>query len=162
MSNSVKEQLTETIVGSLSGLVGRTYDIIYDLYFTTGRVIAVIIRHPADIPPSSSSSWMSLIFGNLPEKRTEQIKQLNLSSRRRQASQDASPEELLAQNELNFDIAYADVASVEIKHDLLQWKLRFNLSEPSNMRRVDFTLSKTQLPEARRLLESVLKSKIKG
>jgi hypothetical protein len=49
----------EKIIGSLVGVNGHTFDIVYDLFFTTERVIAVIIRHPADNPRQFTSVWQT-------------------------------------------------------------------------------------------------------
>jgi hypothetical protein len=151
----------ETIIGSLNGLASHTFDTIYDLFFTTDRVIAVIIQHPGDVP-SGQSSLMTLIFGNLPEKRNEQMQQRRISRERRKASQDETPDELLVQNPLNFAIPYSEITSLEIKHELFQWQLRLHVSNPANVRQLNFTINKNQIPEARRILESVLHSKLKG
>ena len=40
----------EEVIGSLVGVSGSSFDTLYDLFFTTERVIAVLIQHPADVP----------------------------------------------------------------------------------------------------------------
>lgn len=104
---------------------------------------------------------MTLIFGNLPEKRNEQMQQREISRKRRKAAQNATPDELLAQNLLNFPIFYDAITSVEIKRDLFQWQLRFRVSDPANLKPLTFTMSRNQVSEAQRILNSVLPARLK-
>jgi hypothetical protein len=153
------EQTTETIIGSLKETGGHTYDMIYDLFFTTERVIAVSIRHPVDIPPSVS--WQTFIFGNWLGRKSDQYEQDKLAEERRNQSQHLTPVELLAQNPRNFAIPYDIITSVEIPHRLFQWQLKFHVSHPESVKRTQFALHEIQVPEARRITALVLPAKLK-
>jgi hypothetical protein len=152
----------EQVIGFLTGVTGHTFDILYDLHFTEERVIAVLIQHPADVP--NTVSWPSIyIFGNWSSKRKEQTERGELTRERRRDTRNMTPTELLTMRRNNFEIRYSAVTSVEIKKQLFQTQLRFHLAEPSGDRYTRaFGLPKDQIPEARRLLELVLKDKIKG
>jgi hypothetical protein len=67
----------------------------------------------------------------------------------------------VALHPLNFEIPYREVTSVEIRRGLFQSQLRFDASKLSARQIIRFTLSKGQIPDAQRLLELVLASKIK-
>jgi hypothetical protein len=147
----------DEIIGSLAGVSGHTSDIVYDLFFTTERVIAVIMRHPADVPYQFTHMWRTIFFGDSLSMRKEQTERDKIAQTRHDTSQGLSPDELVAASPMNFDIRYRDIASAEITHRLFQWRLRFHVSRPSaDKRAISFTLSQKQVPEARRLLEKVL------
>lgn len=151
----------EKVVGSLVGVSYHTFDIIYDLLFTTERVIAFIIQHPTDIP--LRPTWREFFFGGMLTKRTEQPERAKITQTRRRTLQEKSIDELVTVNPFNFEIRYREVTSVEIKRGLFQSQLRFDTSKLSTTRKIiSFTLSKKQIPDAQRLLELVLASKIEG
>jgi hypothetical protein len=149
----------EEIVGSLVGVSYHTFDTIYDLLFTTERVIAFIVQHPTDIP--YHPSWKQFLIGGMLSKRTEQSEQAKITQARRHSLQEKSIDELVALHPLNFEIPYREITSVEIRRGLFQSQLRFDALKLSTTRRIiRFTLSKGQIPDAQRLLELVLASKI--
>jgi len=150
----------EKVVGSLVGVSYHTFDIVYDLLFTTERVIAFIIQHPTDIP--YRSTWREFLFGGMLTKRTEQPERTKIAQARRHTLQEKSIDELVTVNPLNFEIRYKEVTSVEITRGLFQSQLRFDTSKLQTTRKtIRFTLSKKQLPDAQHLLELVLASKLK-
>lgn len=150
----------EKIVGSLAGVSYHTFDTLYDLVFTTERVIAVIIQHPNDIP--YHPSLKGFFFGGMPAKRAEQSERAKIAQARRRNLQEKPINELMAMHPLNFEIRYKEIASVETKHGLFMSQLRFNSSNLSTTRqKIHFILAKEQISDAQRLLESVLASKIK-
>jgi len=150
----------EEIVGSLVGVSYHTFDTIYDILFTTERVIAFIVQHPTDIP--YHPTWKQFLFGGMLSRRTEQSERAKITQTRRHSLQEKSINELVALHPLNFEIPYGEVASVEITRGLFQSQLRFETSKLSTKKRIiRFNLSKEQIPDAQRLLELVLASKIK-
>jgi len=151
----------EEVVGSLVGVSYHTFDTVYDLLFTTERVIAFIIQHPADIP--YRSTWKVFFFGSMVAKGTERSERAKITQARRHTLQEKSIDELLTVHPLNFEIRYREVNSVEIRRGLFQSQLRFDTSKLSTTRQiVRFILSRKQVPDAQRLLELVLASKIEG
>jgi hypothetical protein len=151
------------MIGSLVGVNGHTFDLEYDLFFTTERIIAVIIQHPADIPRQFTPTWKTMFFGSGWEKRKEQRERESTAQARRRASQNLTPGELVTAHSGNVEIWYSEITSVEITRRFFQSQLRFYVSMPSTTGQIiRFNLSKEQIPEARRLLEQVLLSKIKG
>jgi hypothetical protein len=145
--------ITEEIIGSLVNVSGHTFDIRYDLFFTTERLIAAIVQHPAD-SSSSTSVWRSMLLGDILGGRTGKFEKIKTSQRRRRSFQGMTPDELVSANAWNFAIPYSEIGSAEIRRRFLQWQLRFHLSTPSNQGRVvRFNLSKKQVAEAERLLE---------
>ena len=152
--------MTEKIIGSLVGVSGHTFDIIYDLFFTTEGVIAVIIRHPADDSRQHTSVWQSLILGDILTGQRGKLKQARAVQGKRRSLQTMTPDELLSANSRNLAIPYSDIASVEVTRRFFQSQLRFCVSGPSNTERIiRFNLSKKQIPEARRLIELIPLSK---
>lgn len=153
----------ERVIGSLVGVSGHTFDTLYDLLFTTERVIAVIIQHPADISCYPPPVWQSLFIGSGGTMRREQLERRRIAQARRQALQERSPDELVNINPMNFEIRYSEVTSVEIVRHLFQSQLRFYVSRQSTKEQIfRFTLPQKQIPEAQRLLELVLSSKTRG
>jgi len=153
----------ERVIGSLVGVSGHTFDILYDLLFTTERVIAVIIQHPTDIPYQFTAVWRTILFGNSLAIRREQLERQRIAQTRRQALQERTLDELAAIHPMNFEIRYSAITSVEIMRRLFQSQLRFYVSGPSTKEQIiRFTLPQKQIPEAQRLLELVLLSKTKG
>jgi hypothetical protein len=153
------DNITESIIGSLKEVGGHTYDMVYDLIFTSERVIVVSIRHPGDV--QTSVSWQSFIFGTWIGRRGEQLEQDKLSEERRSQSQRLTPGELLSQNPRNFEICYDILNSIEVTRRLFQWQMNFVVSRPEIVRRTRFSLNQIQVPEARRLAELVLSARLK-
>ena len=152
----------EKIIGSVVEVTGHTFDIIYDLFFTTERVIAVSIRHPADIPYQFRSIWQTLFVGSSWTMRKEQFEREKMAREKRRTAQNLTPDELVSAHSRNFEIRYSEITSVEIKRQLFQSQLRFGISEQSKLKITRFNLTRKQIPEVRSLLEQVLFSKIKG
>ena len=151
----------EEVVGSLVGVSYHTFDTVYDLLFTTERVIAFIIQHPTDIPYRPTRR--EFLFGGMLAKRAEQPERAKIAQARRQTLQERSIDELVTVHPLNFEIRYSEVNSVKITRGLFQSQLRFDTSKLSTTRKIiRFNLSKKQLPDAQHLLELVLASKIEG
>ncbi len=146
---------TEKIIGSLVGVSGHTFDIIYDLFFTTERVIAAIIWHPADVQ-QSTSVWKTVLLGDILSGQRWKLEQRKTGQRRRRSLQGMTPDELASANPRNLAIPYSEITSAEITRRFFQSQLRFHVSGPSNKELIiRFNLSKKQIPEARRLLELV-------
>jgi len=136
---------------------------VYDLFFTTERVIAVIIQHPADVPRQFTSVWQSVFLGSAWTGRREKLKQGRTAQGKRRSLQSMTPDELVSAHSRNFEIRYSEITSVEITRRFFQSQLRFHVSSPSTAGRIiRFNLSKKQIPEAQRLLELVSLSETKG
>ncbi|MFP3975906.1 MAG: hypothetical protein ACLFVK_06770 [Dehalococcoidia bacterium] len=153
----------EEIVGSLVGVTGHTFDVVYDLFFTTERLIAVSIRHPLDKPQQLGSVWQTFLVGGKWEQRNEKIERERVAQERRCTLQSMSPDELIDAHPRNFGISYSEITSVEVRRRLFQSRLEFCVSEPlTTEQTIRFNLSRNQIPEARRIVDQVLPSKIKG
>ncbi len=150
------------MIGSLVGVNGHTFDLEYDLFFTTERIIAVIIQHPTDIPRQFTPTWKTMFFGSGWEKRKEQRERERNAQARRRASQNLTPGELVTAHSGNVEIWYSEITSVEITRRFFQSQLRFYVSMPSTTGQIiRFNLSKKQIPEAQHLLDRVLLPRIK-
>ena len=153
----------EKIVGSLVEISYHTFDNVYDLLFTTERVIACNIQHPGDTSYRFTSMLKDAFLGRMLTKRMEQSERAKTIQARRHSLQEKPINELVALHPSNFEIRYREVTSVEITRGLLQSQLRFEVPKlPPTRQIISFTLSKEQIPDAQRLLELVLAPKIKG
>jgi hypothetical protein len=153
----------EKIVGSLVEVSYHTFDNIYDLLFTTERVIAFNIQHPGDTSYRFTSMLKDTFLGRMVTRRTEQSEQAKIVQARRDSIQEKPIDELVGLHPSNFEIRYSEVTSVEITRGLFQSQLKFEVPKLSPGRQIiSFTLSKEQIPGTQRLLELVLSSKIKG
>jgi hypothetical protein len=133
---------------------------VYDLYLTTERVIAVLIRHPADV--KSSASWSSLFIGGWGAKRKEELEFEEIVSERHDKSKNMSPDELFASNPHNFQISNNDITAIELKKGLSNMyhiKLQFNAA--GRKLRRDFMVHKDQVQETILLLSKVFPAKFK-
>lgn len=147
------KRTTEKIIGSLVDVSGHTFDIRYDLFLTTERLIAVIIQHPAD-NPQFTSAWQSMVLGTLWTSGRGNLKKIRTAQEKRRKLQGMSPAELAESHPRNIAIRFNEIDSAEVRSRFFQHQLRFYLSAPSNTgRMVGFNLSKKQVPEAKRLLK---------
>jgi hypothetical protein len=150
----------ERNIGILEQVSGHTYDTIYDLLFTTERVIAAVIQHPTDVP--YRFGVMELFLGGQMGKHSERFERRRVAEERRRIYKENTFDELVASHRSNFEIRYSTVASVELTRGLFHSHMKFHISGPSNVRRtIHFTLAKDQVPNARHLIDLVLPSKVK-
>jgi hypothetical protein len=151
----------EERIGLIEQVSGHTYDTIYDLLFTTERVIAVIIQHATDVP--YKTNVMDLFIGGQLSKQRERPERRRLADERRRACREKPLDELVASHRLNFEIRYSAVTSVEVSRGFFRSHLKFRISGPSTPERTyHFTLPGVQVPNARHLIDQVLPSKLKG
>ena len=61
----------ERRIGFLERVSGHTYDTIYDLLFTTERVITLMVQHPTEVPHQFGIT--ELLFGGLVVRKTGEI-----------------------------------------------------------------------------------------
>jgi hypothetical protein len=144
--------ITEKIIGSLVNVSGHTFDMRYDLFFTTERVIVVSIEHPADGSQQDVSLWRTLFLGGFWSSGREGLKRRKTASAKRRRLETMKPDELLDANPRNLEIRYSRIDSAELTRRFWQHKLVFRLS---NERTVSFNLAKKQVAEAERLLKLV-------
>jgi hypothetical protein len=131
----------------------------YDLFFTTERVIAVVVHHPLD-NPKSKSLWQPMFVGGFWSAGRDGLDRQRAAKRKRRGFETMTPDELLGSNPRNLEIRYNEVASAGLTRRFLQHKLVFRLSAPGDKeRKVSFTLSKKQVAEAERLLQQTPLSK---
>jgi hypothetical protein len=150
----------EQIVGSLFGVSYHTFDTLYDLLFTTERVIACIVQHPNDF--RYRLTLKEFFIGHILAKRTEQFKRTEIAQERRHRLQAKPISELVTLHPSNFEIRYGEVTSVEITRGLFQPQLKLDTSKlPTTKQIIRFTIPKSQITEAQRLLKLVLASKVR-
>ena len=150
----------EQIVGSLFGVSYQTFDTLYDLLFTTERVIACLIQHPNDF--RYRLTLKEFLFGHILAKRTERSKRVEIARARRRSLQEKSVNEFVYLHPSNFEIRYSEVMSVEITRGLFQPQLKLDTSKLLTAKQIiRFTIPREQIPEAQRLLKLVLASKVK-
>jgi len=134
----------EQIVGSLFGVSCHTFDTLYDLIFTTERVIACIIQHPNDF--RYRLTLKEFFFGHMLAKRAERFKRMEIAQERRHRLQAKPISELVTLHPLNFEILYSGVNSVEITGGLLQPQLKLDTSKlPTKKRIIRFTIPRDKL-----------------
>jgi hypothetical protein len=151
----------ETILGVLEGVSYQTFDTIYDLIFTTRRVIAVIIRDPLDIS-YNKPGFQQIFFGELFTKRKEQLERNRIAEERHRATREKALDELGAIHPRNFEIRYDAIISVEVTRRLLRQSLIFHLSTSSQLeRKICFSLPKEKVPDTLTIMKLVLSAKVK-
>jgi hypothetical protein len=150
----------EKSIGFLGRVKGHTYDTIYDLLFTTERLIAIIVQHPTDVPYKFGA--MELFFGGQLAKQSDRLERKRVAEERSLLYEEKTLDELAVSHRFNFEIHYNMVKSVEVTRGLFRSQLKFRLSGPSIAgRSIHFTLTKEQVPNARQLIDLVLPLEIK-
>jgi hypothetical protein len=133
---------------------------VYDIYLTTDRVVAVLIRHPVDIKPSAS--WSRLFIGGWGSRGKEEQEFNEIAAERHHKSQNLSPDELLALNPLNFQISNNDITLIELKRDISHlYHIKFQCKVTGRKLLTDFTIHKDQNQETRQLLTKAFPVKFK-
>jgi hypothetical protein len=151
----------EERIGLIEHVSGHTYDTIYDLLFTTERVIAVLIQHPTDVP--YKTNVMDLFIGGQLSKQRELPERRKLAEERRRACKEKPLDELVATHRLNFEIRYSSIMSVEVRRGFFRSHLKFHVTRPSAEEHTfHFALHGSQVPSVRHLIEKVLPLKVKG
>lgn len=150
----------EKTIGTLEGVQGHTYDTVYDLVFTTDRVVAALVRHPTDVSPSFG--FTEFFFGRGLAGTRERSQRAAIGDQRRKAYQGMSLEDVLAAHPRNFQLRYAEVQRVELSRKLLRWRMVFHTATPLRSR-IRFLVPRDLVPEARRMLkEAVPPSLLQG
>jgi hypothetical protein len=150
----------ERRIGFLERVSGHTFDTIYDLLFTTERVITLMVQHPAEVPHQFGVK--ELLFGGLLVKKRGRFDWKTPDQERFRAYEEKTFDELLAGHRFNFEIPYSMVTTVEVTRGLFQTRLKFLINSPANTgHAIHFTLAKDQIPEAQNLLKLALPLKIK-
>jgi hypothetical protein len=148
----------EKNIGFLRRVSGHTFDTVYDLVFTTERVIALIVEHPGDIPHKFGMTEM--LIGRRLGKQGERVERKRIAEERRRLYEGKGLDELVGLHRLNFEIYYREIVSVEVDRGLFQSSLKFHLSGPlKSGRAVRFGLGRGQVEEARKLIDQTLPPK---
>jgi hypothetical protein len=143
----------ERRVGALTRVSAHTFDTVYDLVFTTERMIALIVEHPGDLPRRFGMTEM-LVGGRL-GRRGEQMERRRIGEERTRLYEQRALGELAGLHRLNFEIPYGRIDSVEIRRGLFRPSLVFHLS--GSGRAIRFRLRKGQADEAKRLTDEMLR-----
>jgi hypothetical protein len=150
----------EQSIGLLERVSGHTYDTIYDLVFTTERVIALVVEHPADV--AFKFGIAEMVLGGQLGKQSERLDRRRIGEERRKVYREKGLDELVASHRFNFEIPYGAVTSVRLIRGFFRPRLKFHISGPSiAARTIRFTLAENQVQKVRDLLDAVLPSVIK-
>ena len=145
----------EKSIGFLRRVSGHTFDTIYDLVFTSERVIACIVEHPGDVQRKYGMTEM--IMGSQLGKHGERLEKRRIADERRRLYEEKGLDELKSLHHLNFEIHVRDIASIEIRRGLLESTIKFFLSDDSRpVRTIRFRLKRNQVEEARKLADETL------
>ncbi len=145
----------EKKIAFLRHVSGHTYDTVYDLLFTTERMLALIVWYPGDVPVKFGMMEM-LISGQF-TKRGERMAKIRLVEERRRLHEEKHPDELVGLHRLNFEIPYGTAASIEVNRGLIRSCLNVRIAGPSHTERtIRFRLAKAQTGEAQKLVGEVL------
>jgi len=150
----------ERSIGFLERVSGHTYDTIYDLLFTTERVITLNVQHPTEV--SYKFGITELFLGGKLARQLERFDRKKSAEERLRAYKEKTFDELLAGHRFNFEIPYSMVTTVEVTRGWFHTHLKFHINSPSIIgRTMHFTLTKDQVPDAQNLLNLALPLKIK-
>ena len=145
----------EKKIAFLRHVSGHTYDTVYDLVFTTERMLALIVWHPGDAPVKFG--MMEMFIGGQLAKRNEKAAKVGLMEERRTLHEERRLDEVIGLHRLNFEIPYRSIATVEVKRGLFRSYLVFRVTGASKTERtVRFTLAKGQLGQAQAIVGEVM------
>jgi hypothetical protein len=145
----------EKKIAFLRHVSGHTYDTVYDLVFTTERMLALIVWHPGDAPVKFG--MMEMFIGSQLAKRSEKAARVGLMEERRALHEERRPDEVIGLHRLNFEIPYRSIAALEVKRGLFRSYLEFRVTGASKTERsVRFTLARGQVVEAQAIVGEVM------
>jgi hypothetical protein len=151
----------EGVVGALKGVRGRTFDTVYDLFFTDKRVIAAILIHPSDFNDIYRKTDLGkVLLGGSPQEWAVKKRSLNLIESRRSAFANKTIDEILALHWSNLEIDYENISYVTVGKGLLKKSLKFAVKNPPG-KKFSFSLEESQIAEAEELVKKVLPGKTK-
>jgi hypothetical protein len=141
----------ERFIGSLSGVTGHTFDIVYDMLVSTDRVVLALVQHPADTPLRPGMG--ELIFGRMLAGAHHEARQVAAAEQRRKEYAEMQLDDILAADSRNLELLYADIQRARVRKGLLSASVTFHL-HPGNrpFRTLSLGLRKDQVAEARHLL----------
>lgn len=144
----------ERKIALLRHVSGHTYDTVYDLVFTTERVLALIVWHPGDAP--NRFGMTEMLIGGQFAKLKERAAKAGLIEERRTLHEEKRLDEVLGRHRLNFEIPYRSIAAVEVKRGLFRSFLEFRIVGASQTERtIRFTLTRAQHGEAQAVVREV-------
>jgi len=145
----------EERIASLKQVSGHTYDTVYDLVFTTDRMVALIVWHPGDAPVRFG--MMEMFIGGQLAKRNERVAKAGLMEERRNLHEEKCLDEVIGLHRLNFVIPYRSIASVEVRRGLFRSYVEFRIIGASMAERmVRFTLARARHREAREVVAEMM------
>jgi len=119
----------------------------------------MILEHPLDIPKKPNAAVLFLGDGHT--RRGERLERKKLIEERLSLYEEQTFDELVSDHGFNFEIPYNKIDRIELTRGLFGARLIFHIPEKlSGQSKVLFTFTKKQFPEARRILDQVLPSKI--
>ena len=148
----------EKKISIIENVNGHTYDTVYDLVFTTERIIVVVIKHPLDTPVKFGAT--DIFIGKWATSKADKIEKLNIADDRRQQISKKSYDELISAHRYNFEIPYKNVKSVKLKKGLLRAHLEIRIDIENKDYKIPYSFAKKMVPEVITILEQVLSSKI--
>jgi hypothetical protein len=137
----------EQHIGTLQRVSGHTFDTVYDIVFTTKRVMALIVEHPGDLP--QRLGMVEMLIGGGFGRPGERLRRKQIAEERRRLYRERNLDELVLLDRLNFEIPCDRIASVDIKRRLFRTSLTFRLTAAG--RTIRFRLKRAQADEARDL-----------
>jgi hypothetical protein len=153
----------EEIVGCLENVSLHTYDTVYDLVFTGDRVIAFNVKHPTDIPYRYPNIIEAMLLPGIFMNKEDRAERGKLLIERRQCLKTKSTGELLGVHPANFEILYENISSIEVKQGFAQSQIKFAVGKQADKNHVIcFSITRNQIPDARRLIEKLLSEKFTG
>jgi CRISPR/Cas system-associated exonuclease Cas4 (RecB family) len=150
----------EEIVGVIRGVKGRTFDIVYDLFFSEKRVVAAIVLHFSDFADEYKKFHPeSVLIGDMRQRGQIKARTSSLEEERRQAFENSTLDGILASHRANVEITYEKVVSVRVKKGFLTNSLEFAMQGVGQ--KISFRLARSQVAEAEDVVKKVLPDKMK-
>lgn len=150
----------EEIVGVIQGVKGRTFDIVYDLFFSEKRVVAAIVLHFSDFADEYGKFHPeTVLIGDMHRRGQIKAQTSNLERERRQSFSDRTLDWILSSHRANVEIIYEKVVSARVKKGFLTNSLEFTIQ--GGDQKISFRLARSQVAEAEDMIKRVLPDKVK-
>lgn len=155
-----REVPEEGLVGVLQDVRGHVSDMSYDLAITSERLIAAVVREPAEIPPRITMT--ELLLGDSLSRLRTLVEAPKEVERRRNLYANRTFDELVTAYHRNFELRFADVERLHLKKGLTTFRLTFHLSNPheAGVHRFRFTLKRKRLGQAMELFGRALPTRL--
>ena len=150
----------EKYIGHFGPVSGHTYDTLYDLIFTTHRMIAANTCHPTDTSYCFRASDL-LIGRGLANKGEKALRLAQSKGHVAINYADENLDELIEKRRFNFAVPLENISFFDIKKGLFKAKLQCRIITTSGDTKIlKFQIAQKKCPEFEALIQKLLPERV--